>query len=489
MSGMTRRTFVGAAAGAVVLGPRAATTAAATRRRRAPVVTEELLWAWNERVADGGPRLTGNAAHGRYVEFLAHELEKRRFVVQRDHLSLTRWEPLAWSLTANGNDIPLAFYYPYSGVTPAGGVTGQLVHLGESPVNAWPAAAGRIAVVEVPDIALPTSALFPEKGRYPHDARSPEPLLTSPGVNDIFVGPLLAAAKDAGVLGVVCVRQGISDAYAADQYSPFTTGYQGCPAVWAVPSQASRLRALALQGATATLTMHATLTKGAPTDTLYAILPGSDPSGEAVVINTHTDGPNVPEENGGLGLLALADRFHRVPRSRRRRTLVFLFATGHFQLPQFATSLGQASSRWIAMHPDLTKRTVAALTLEHLGCQEWLDNATHTTYAPDGRNEPGFCFTTTDAMTRVYLKACEGTANTRTFAATPTIYVGEGQPFYNSNIATISLIPGMTYLVAAAKDGAIGRLSSKLMWGQVDTFANVVTALDRLDAAAIGKPR
>ena len=483
-----RQLLATAAVGAVAAGPLSGITSAALRRRRPQPVTRDLLWSWNEMIAGGGPRLTGNAAHRAYVEFLARQLERRGLEVKRDHLSLTKWEPKDWSLTVGGTEVPLSFYFPYSGVTRPSGVTAPLAYLGVSPVTAWEAAAGKIAVVEVPSATLPSAAFFPEQGRYPETAKSPPTLLTSPGVNDIIVGPDLAAAKKAGVRGVICVRQMISDDYAADQYSPFTTPYQDCPAVWARPSTANRLRTLALQGATATLTMHARLVPGTPTDTLYAVLPGSDPSGEAIVVNTHTDGPNVPEENGSLGILAIADHFRRIPRSRRRRSLIFLFATGHFQLPQFATDLGQAASRWIEMHPDLVERTVAALTLEHLGCLEWLDNDAHTSYGPTGRLEPGYCFTTTETMTRTWLDSARGTSNKRTFACSPTIYVGEGQPFYESGIATMSLIPGMTYLVAAPENGAIDRLSPKLMNGQIKTFINAIDALEKLDASVIGKP-
>ena len=51
-----------------------------------------------------------------------------------------------------------------------------------------------------------------------------------------------------------------------------------------------------------------------------------------LIVNTHTDGPNVPEENGALGMLALARYFAK---RERRRDLYFVMVTGHFQLPQF----------------------------------------------------------------------------------------------------------------------------------------------------------
>lgn len=494
---LTRKAFLAqgaAAAGALALGPLAATSSAATRRRKPVPVTRQLLWDWHEMVADGGPRLTGNQAHSAYVEFLADQLERRRFTVQRDHLSFTKWEARNWSLVVEGDAIPLAYYYPYSGVTPKDGVTAPLVYCGSAAAPLYPLARGKIAVVEAPVVPLPYSVAFLEQGRYPADAPSPALLTSTPSVVDLIAHPDLVSAKAAGVLGVVVVRTGVSDGLAADQYSPFTTPYQDCPAVWALPSTGERLRTLALRGATATLTMDATLTKSAPSDTIYATLPGTDPR-EAVVVNTHTDGPNVPEENGGLGLLALADHFARIPRSRRRRSLIFVFATGHFQLPQFARGgvvLDQAASRWMQMHPELLdgrkRKTVAALTVEHLGCREWLDDPNHTAYGPTGLNEPGYCYTTTDAMKRIWLQSAAGTANTRTIAAKPSLYFGEGAPFYKAGIATMSLIPGQTYLCAAPKDGAISRLSQDLIAGQLQTFTRAIGALDQLSAAAIGTP-
>jgi hypothetical protein len=316
-----------------------------------------------------------------------------------------------------------------------------------------------------------------------------------PSVQDILTPPDLAGAAAAGVLGVVCIRGGVSDELAANQYSPFTTAYQDCPAVWVNRTVGQRLRLLALTGAEATLTVDARLVRGAATDTLYAVLPGANRD-ESVIVNTHTDGPNVPEENGGLGMLSLAQQFRSM---RLKRSLVFVFATGHFQLPQFARDgvvLNQASSRWMDMHPEWHdgvgrhRKAVAALTVEHLGCREWADDPTHTTYAPTGENEVGWCYTTTPAMRDIWLASAEGTANRRTFAAAPNppFYFGEGGPFYKAGIATMSLIPGMTYLTAADKHGSLSKLSPDLIMGQIRTFSRAIRAVERTSTAAIGAP-
>ncbi|WP_107706349.1 hypothetical protein [Nocardioides allogilvus] len=470
-------------------------------------VDPRKMWRWHEELAERGPRLTGNRAHSEYIEFLAARLGRMGLRVHRDRLTFTRWDPKRWGLSVGGERLPVAFYYPYSGVTPPAGVTAPLVYLGpiaggeaaQQPAPSapnWELARGKIAVVEAPTLPVPVDLAFREQGSYPSNAKHPSTLTYHPSVQDILTPPDLAGAAAAGVVGVVCVRAGVSDGLAANQYSPFVTPYQDCPAVWVNGTVGQRLRLLAVEGRQATLTMEARLVRGAATETLYAVLRGANRD-ESVIVNTHTDGPNVPEENGGLGMLSLARQFRSVS---LRRSLVFVFATGHFQLPQFARDgvpLNQASSRWMDMHPEWHdgkgrhRKAVAALTLEHLGCREWADNATHTDYAPTGENEVGWCYTTTPTMRDVWLNSARGTANKRTFAADPNppFYFGEGGPFYKAGIATMSLIPGMTYLTAADKDGALSKLSPRLITGQIETFSRAIRALERTSTTRIGTPQ
>lgn len=455
------------------------------------------LWRWNVKLAAGGPRLTGNKAHRTYIDWLDDQLTRTGLKVHRDRHTFTRWAPKRWSLKVAGKPVDVAFYFPYSGETPPGGVKGTLVHLGVSPVNAvgWSVAKGKIAVVEVVSPQLPFAAAFPPTGSYPAGSSFPA-VSPAPSISDVADAPLLELAAEAGVLGVICIRTGVSDALAQDQYSPFTTGYQGgCPALWVGPTAGQEVRAQALAGASATLTLDAALLPHSASETIWAVLPGSHPK-EAVVVNSHTDGPNVAEENGGLGILALAREFAKVPRSRRRRSLIFVAHTGHFQLPQFTTDapLAQSASLWLRDHPELVNgkvsKAVAALTLEHLGCREWGDDPVRNSYAPTGLNDVGLCYTTTPAMRSTYLASAAGTANRRTFsvAPLPVLYFGEGHDFYKAKIATMSLIPAPSYLVAAPKDGAISKIDKKLAHGQVRTFANAIRKLDRMSAQQIGTP-
>src|ERR1700761_2459329 len=83
----------------------------------------DRLWGWTHRLAAGGPRLTGNTAHRHYIDWLADQFERTGLKVHRDRHSFTRWAPKRWSLRIAGERIDVAFYFPYSGQTPPGGVT------------------------------------------------------------------------------------------------------------------------------------------------------------------------------------------------------------------------------------------------------------------------------------------------------------------------------------------------------------------------------
>ena len=49
-------------------------------------------------------------------------------------------------------------------------------------------------------------------------------------------------------------------------------------------------------------------------------------------MHTHTDGPNATEENGAVAMLATMAEvlFQKIPKSERRRDIVFPMHTGHF---------------------------------------------------------------------------------------------------------------------------------------------------------------
>jgi hypothetical protein len=224
-------------------------------------------------------------------------------------------------------------------------------------------------------------------------------------------------------------------------------------------------------------------------------------------VNTHTDGPNVPEENGALGMLALAQHFAQ---RQRRRDLYFVMATGHFQLPQFARQIpnsrvvvgNDASSRWMNDHPAIYQNALAGLTLEHLGCTMWTDDA-NGQYAPTGGYEWGATYTTqkqgsvnaTNLEQQVYLDAVQAT-NSSGAIARPVVtvlpgamplFVGEGAPLYAGGLGTVSLCPLPSYVLQAGSRTRpkllnLDKLDKRLIYGQILSFARAISALDAAPA-------
>ena len=467
------------------------------REQTGTLLSEEELWALQEKVNAMGPRLTGCAAHNAYIDLLKTQLESYGLTVHEDEHPFVKWQAKRWGLAVQGQDgvveeLPTTFYYPYSGQTPESGVTGDLVYCKNSAAG-FQKAKGKIAVVQVAIPSVPTSLILKKRHVYPAGTKLPA-TLSNAVIGSVLRGPKLAEAAKTGVLAVICVWGQYSSQNAAGQVLPFTTGYQGCPGLWVDEKTGGRLREFARQGAKATLVLDAEIDRSAASKTLYCVLPGQTAK-ETVIINTHTDGPNACEENGGIALLSLARYFANHP--QRNRTFVFVFATGHFQIPQFGVGKGQASSRWLKNHPELwdgtgtNARAVAGVTMEHLGCSEWRDNAAHSDYKQTNPIELELVYTGNKTMEDIYLRALKNRATVRSVTLRPrnSIYFGEGQPLYQAGIPTISLVPGPDYLCKETPNGEIDKLNPVLMKEQIDTFFALLLELDRTPAQQLGKPQ
>jgi len=217
-----------------------------------------------------------------------------------------------------------------------------------------------------------------------------------------------------------------------------------------------------------------------PTDTLLATLPGTA-SDEIIIVNTHTDGPNATEENGGLGILALAKYFSRIPVSERRRTIVFPLTSGHFAGPWVPSMRGI-----IQKYPDLIKKAVAALTVEHLGCKEWVDDASFR-YRATGENEWAVAITESGAAGSVLVEALQGSANRKTAVVNPVHggWLGEGGGLARAGVPTIGYIPQPNYLLAGPANGCIEKLSAERLHAEIEVFAKVIHKMDSMTAAEL----
>jgi PA domain len=478
----SRREFLGTAA--AFLASRGRSSAAGVQGYRPDLLpSQKEVWDWQGWMAKLGPKYTGNAAHTQFVDFLATQLKSSGCDIVREHYTFPRWEARRWKLsivpsTGKAFDAPVTSYFPYSGQTTAAGVTGDLVFAGSNPTFRSDGLQGKIALIDFACNTRKFGDIYEPWGIYPPDAKFPQSTRPARGaVSD------LTKFQKAGAIGVILAWTDVSDANAADQYTPFSRPPQGIPGLYVGRETGARLRMLAESGAKATLILEADTFPDSPTDTVIATLPGAS-SDEVTIVNTHTDGPNATEENGGIGIVALAKYFSRIPRGERKRTLVFPLTTGHFASPWVPSIRG-----FITKYPDVIKKTVAAVTVEHLGCREWMDDASFR-YHATGENEWSVAITETKATGEALVEALKGSASRKTAVVNPVHggWLGEGASLTRAGIPTIGYIPQPNYLLAGPADGCIEKLSAELMHSQIQDFAKVIHILDGTPAGQIRKP-
>jgi len=484
---MTRKDFL-KGAGAATLGmmlpqsalPFPVDTSSLPKIAPGDLPSADELWKWLEKLSGWCPAYTGSPGHVKFVDFLDQKLREAKLTPQRKTFKLPYWELKDYGLELGGEKIHAASYRPYCGITPASGVTAPLVYAGMAPKLDYSNAAGKIVVIEMP--AAPDMNGAEVKGQllgtYP--ANLPHRNVRHGVIGVYRFTPDIKALEKAGAAGVIFVWNNISDGNAEDQALPFSSPSTSVPALWVNHTVGQRLKIAAASGASMRLTVNATSHPDTPTDNLWAVLPGK--TDEVIIVNTHTDGCNACEENGALGVVALAKYFAKVPQSQRNRTLVFLMTTGHF-----GHGYVRGTQDWRESNPDLMKKAVACVTIEHLGATEWVDHPSANEYKASGEYEWGLCYTPLKPEASLFLKAVDGTEAKRTFAYQPDgAYPGEGAGFWAAGIPTVSYIPTPQYLfIAPAKGGGIDKLDKHRFHGEVVTFARCVTALDKMSVAEI----
>jgi len=313
----------------------------------------------------------------------------KRNVRTYNRWSTTEWpDDSHWTLVSDGKPVRVASYGANSGSTPEQGTTADLIYY--DPANP-PASIERKIVVylTVPETEATPAAkrLYPWPGDYM--------FLSNP---ETFPDPLiprklsLAAHLRSEMQQANGMRQKLVDGKAAGAVFVYQASYErvaglytfGVPPIHQAPTlyldrtAGAQVIADAKQGKKATLRL---ISKTEPTETwqLFAYLPGRNygtPQDEQILLTTHTDGPSISEDDGGLGLTAIAGYFSHIPQANRPRTIFFSFDDAHF-VPQ-----GSIRDNWLTTHPDLWTKVVAGIGIEHLGQMEYTEKG--DTFRPTG---------------------------------------------------------------------------------------------------------
>ena len=561
---LLRREFIaGVTASLPVAAGLGATSSAAAEFSLNDLASPSEMWAELLHVNDefGPTRLCGQPHHQphhkQYVAYLRRQLTDILTPVGGQVFEDTfdnypNWAATSWSLSADGRDIPVASYFPYSNggftgarsplvpaaalAAPGGGggypradgvnvkiippttsAAAPVVNLGTfagpGSIN-WADASGKLAYIDYP-VALGSSRVTPaiynvneiyDSGQVNQEAFS----IPANPTYSIQIPPDISNATQAGVLGVILGWVGLSDGNAAGQYCPFeapfssypegsragsdpaaTTG--GIPALWVTEGTGTWIKDnLAGQNTEVTITLEATI-KQVASSTVWGILPGANYGSAAdqfLVCNTHSDGPNIAEENGGIALLQVARYFARLPQSQRPRSIAFMVATGHFSHGYLGSS-----GDWIIQHPQIINNTVASLTIEHFGCNEWEDVTTDSglEYAPTGKLEQARCYVTQPsfqldqpgpadpALLSIVEQSLAGLLD-RVAVVSGGAFSGEGGPFHHAKIPAIGYIPVPQYLVAIADDGEISKLDPEHFYDQVEFTIKCLLAMQDVSA-------
>jgi hypothetical protein len=460
----------------------------------------EQLGVWLKKLHDFGPvRFTGTPQCRAFEEFLATQIAQLGFTLERDQYRLMSWScdlhrDCQITLSADGasaRELEVIAYYPFAASTRASGrVTGRVLYAGVGDASVKELAAktpaselaDSIVVVDMPlagggSRSIPV--LYPE--RFPA------------GLSDPYRGPNPASqggrasmeAVEGKCKALILCYTDVSDDAARYNWLPFSDKHRTTPALWVGRAGSDALR-VASGRASVTLRCDATLTPDARADTLVATLPGK--SSEVVFLTTQTDGPNECNENGGLGLLALATYAAKRAPSERRRTLVVCMPTGHYAFGAVADPVTGSGRRGgtagaIEKRPELVKRIVAQIALEQMGATEW--SAANMDWKSTGAPAPDMWIPTDktrDASKRLFVASTQGEdpRYSRAFLVQSGMAPGEGGVLRNQGLPGIGLMGTPQYFFRADPKGVIDKLDPKIMKNQIDFATKMMLLMDRL---------
>jgi hypothetical protein len=212
---------------------------------------------------------------------------------------------------------------------------------------------------------------------------------------------------------------------------------------------------------------------------ITAILPGE--SEETIIVDTHTDGQNAIEENAGPALLGMARHFASLaPGKRLKRTLVLALWSAH--MTDF--TIHPQADGWIAAHPELVKRAVGAVTIEHLGCTEWIDDPLRG-YHGTGENEIYGIWTSQGPTFDLAKNALVNHDLARHLLLRGPVEFTVGAIFQQIGVPMVGGIAGPEYLLVISKRGEIEKLNFDLAARQIGFYADMVRAFDAADPKAL----
>lgn len=492
---------------------RAAAASASVGTRSAVPISLGHLWQWEEMMVDLGPRFTGSPAHRRYLDFIEEQCHRLGMPTRHDPTQyFPRWDVDYRDCdlsVASGNGapetLPVMSYFPGLGTTahlPGQALSAELADAGLGLPDDFSGQdfTGKIAFVVEPPPGVPEALFYPNYYLDdPHGTMSPgEPYpkwslsIISP---QSTVTPELAAK--AGCVGMVYALQATGTC-ARGQYTPFrytvngdqAGGAPGLPTLYVDYETGQRIKQRLTAGASATarVVLPARVHPNTGTDDVIAYLPGANgdvndwSKDENVIVASHTDGTSAAEENGPLGILAIARHYAGIPRERRRRSMVFVFATGHF------TGYTQDTAWFTANQPGLVEQCAASLTIEHLGQKSFTDDPAAGTYRYDGYPEVGITYVSQQSQIIATAKAAIKKQGLQRAPVIAGPGFGVSKAFFAANLPSVGYITGPNTLYQMDPKVALKGTDPDRMGEEVRTFIRILDSWDSLSRQQLQSP-
>ena len=449
------------------------------------------LSIWQRELDGLGLRATATPVHEHYVDVLRDRLERAGVQHLRyEPVPLERWSTGSWSLhllSSPPRAVKTASYIPYSGRTPASGVSGRLAVVDPAKLPAPGSLAGKIAVFDVPLVAYTyaTFEAFTYKAYDPGHVFVPSAPYARPwlGISDEIT--ILDALSRSGAVAAIGVLDLPANA-AHGAYYPYDGTIRSAPGVYVDRAAGAALKNAAASGMSARVALPATI-KHVHSRNLIGLIPGA--SDELMLLHCHTDGTNALEDNGPNAIVAMSQYLARLPRHALPRTVMVLLTTGHFH-----GAAGTAA--FVSRHKGgLLRRVAAAVTIEHLGSREW-QAGPGGSYELTGAWEPGTFFTpeSTPLVNASYaaLRGARAAPASvlKPYVPAPGSPDGNGWPAEGTDLWTAGAIPTTNYItgpsyllnwgIPTIDKVDVGRMHSELV-----AFTQLLLDLSRVPRAKL----
>ncbi|WP_238429956.1 M28 family metallopeptidase [Frankia nepalensis] len=454
-----RREFLGgtlAAAAAVTTGGLAgcgsggATPApAATPTAKAALPDTDTMMDWVEQVVARGVRRPGYAADQWAQEFVTAKFREFGLTdVHAEPVTVTRWEPLRYSLVATpAGEAPVELEcFPLPFAVPADGLEVPLARFDEADLAA---VAGRAALVDAKIIGLPP-ALPAEFGSAPKDGtpRVYDPDGTFTGETHLV--PLVAGSE--GLIDKVVEARGAAfigalHDYPGDgcrYYFPYHGRTTDIPGVWIKGSDGRWLSERLARGPVQVRLDVATSSAPARSDNIVGDLPGPPGDDELVLVGSHHDGPWASAVEDGTGIamvLAQAAYWAGVPAAERPHRMRFILQGGHM-------CGGAGLIDYVDRHRAELDKVVLEVHLEHAARDV---AARDGRLAPTGRPTPRWFFTSTiPTLEKSVYDAIEAERLGRSMLLAPNAFgdmpMSDGAHYHTAGVPVVQFLAAPWYL-------------------------------------------